>query len=154
MAVEKSQRRYLLILSCSKRKRPDPGLLPAIECYDGVNFRILRKFMHGKLLSHLDVLIISAKYGLLEASALIENYDEKLTRRRALELANEVSQKLDQHLSRGYLEVYINLGKLYWMTLSKSLLLPKVTVVFAYGGIGQKMSHMRTWLYKIREERA
>jgi hypothetical protein len=35
--------RYLLILACSQRKRPDPGLLPAIERYDGVNFRIFEK---------------------------------------------------------------------------------------------------------------
>ncbi|MFN8458221.1 MAG: hypothetical protein U0401_26815 [Anaerolineae bacterium] len=33
---DKSKR--LLILACSQRKRPDPGLLPAIERYDGGSF--------------------------------------------------------------------------------------------------------------------
>lgn len=30
----------LLILACSQRKRPDPGLLPAIERYDGPQFQV------------------------------------------------------------------------------------------------------------------
>jgi len=33
----------LLILACSARKRLDRSALPAIERYDGVNFRILKK---------------------------------------------------------------------------------------------------------------
>jgi len=150
-----ADRRYLLILSCSKRKRPDPGLLPAIERYDGVNFRVLRKVIREKPLSCLDVLVISAKYGLLEADTPIEDYNEKLTKRRALELVSEVSQRLDQYLSAGYLEVYVNLGQLYWITLSKSRLLSKMTVLSAYGSIGLRMSQMRSWLRKVsREERA
>lgn len=147
--AENAQPKYLLILSCSKRKRPDPGLLPAIERYDGVNFRVLRKFLQSKPLHCLDVLIISAKYGLIEASTPIENYDRELSRKRALELVNNVSDILDKYLSKGYSEAFINLGKLYLATLSKSSLLPKMAVLFAYGGIGQRMSQMRAWLYKV-----
>ena len=33
----------LLILACSARKRLEARALPAIERYDGVNFRILKK---------------------------------------------------------------------------------------------------------------
>jgi hypothetical protein len=33
----------LLILACSARKRLDKSALPAIERYDGVNFRVLKK---------------------------------------------------------------------------------------------------------------
>jgi hypothetical protein len=35
----------MLILACSRRKRPDEGLLPAIERYDGPAFRVLRHFL-------------------------------------------------------------------------------------------------------------
>jgi hypothetical protein len=35
----------MLILACSRRKRPDEGLLPAIERYDGPAFRVLRRFL-------------------------------------------------------------------------------------------------------------
>ena len=56
---------YLLILSCSQRKRKDPGFLPAIERYDGVNFRVIKKLgRQSRLLKNLDILIISAKYGI------------------------------------------------------------------------------------------
>ncbi len=34
----------LLILACSATKREGKTALPAIELYDGVNFRVLRKF--------------------------------------------------------------------------------------------------------------
>jgi cytoplasmic iron level regulating protein YaaA (DUF328/UPF0246 family) len=56
----------LLILACSARKRLDRSALPAIERYDGVNFRILKKLQREHAFPHdLDVLILSAKYGLL-----------------------------------------------------------------------------------------
>ena len=32
--VKTAESRYLLIISCSQRKRPDPKLLPALERYD------------------------------------------------------------------------------------------------------------------------
>jgi hypothetical protein len=68
MNAKKPERRYLLILGCSQRKRPDSGLLPAIERYDGVNFRILQKAKREEYLpENLDILILSAKYGLIEA---------------------------------------------------------------------------------------
>ena len=35
----------MLILACSRRKRPDEGLLPAIERYDGPTFCVLRRFL-------------------------------------------------------------------------------------------------------------
>ncbi len=35
--------RYVLILGCSGRKRVDPAPLLALDRYDGVNYRVLRK---------------------------------------------------------------------------------------------------------------
>ena len=71
---------YLLIVTCSQRKRPDPGLLPAIERYDGVHFRVLRKArQEGHWPANLDVLIVSTKYGLLDLDTAIENYDLRMT---------------------------------------------------------------------------
>jgi hypothetical protein len=65
---------YLLIVTCSQRKRSDLELLPALERYDGIFFRILRKALReGHWSGTLEVLIISAKYGLLELDTVIEN---------------------------------------------------------------------------------
>jgi hypothetical protein len=58
---------YLLIVSCSQRKRSELGPLPTLERYDGVHFRVLRKARReGYWPEKLNVLIVSARYGLLE----------------------------------------------------------------------------------------
>lgn len=76
-----SEARYLLIIACSGRKRTDSGLLPAIARYDGGHFRVLRKARtDGYLSNYLDVLILSAKYGLIEACKPIANYEQRMNR--------------------------------------------------------------------------
>jgi len=145
--------RCLLIVACSQRKRSAPGLLPAIERYDGVNFRVLRKAQReGYWPKNLDVLILSAKYGLLKSDTLIENYDLKMTPRWAIELRARVSADLDECLERTpYSEVFINLGKVYLaaLTLSKELRTMNGRVRYATGGIGEKMSQMKKWLQGV-----
>ncbi|MFC1975060.1 DUF6884 domain-containing protein [Chloroflexota bacterium] len=60
-----------LILSCSKAKRgTEEGNRAAINVYDGPMFRILRQYK-----PHLDVYILSARYGLIEAIHPILSYD-------------------------------------------------------------------------------
>lgn len=82
-----SQSRYLLIISCSQRKRSDSGLLPAVEWYDGVNFRVIRKAQReGYWPKNLDLLILSAKHGLLKPDVLLEDYDLRMTRERAFSI--------------------------------------------------------------------
>ena len=79
--------RSLRIVACSQRKRRDSGLLPAIERYDGLYFRVLRKARReGYWPANLDVLIVSAKYGLLELHTAIENYDLRMTPEQAMRL--------------------------------------------------------------------
>src|SRR3954470_6352658 len=67
--------RRLLILACSQRKNPAAGLLPAIDRYDGPAFRVLRKFLGEGPADPPVVLILSAKYGLIEAAQAIPDYD-------------------------------------------------------------------------------
>jgi queuine/archaeosine tRNA-ribosyltransferase len=66
-------------LTRTQRKRPEQGLLPAIERYDGVHFRVLRKAKReGYWPRNLEVLIVSAKYGLLELDPKAIPYGEIL----------------------------------------------------------------------------
>jgi hypothetical protein len=90
-----SEHTYLLIVTCSQRKRSDPGLLPALERYDGIFLRILRKALReGHWSGTLEVLIISAKYGLLELDTVIENYDLRMTIGQAKQLQPVVTPLL------------------------------------------------------------
>ncbi len=41
MIKDGTRTRRMLILACSRRKRPDEGLLPAIERYDELAFRVV-----------------------------------------------------------------------------------------------------------------
>src|SRR5438874_2572283 len=70
---------HLLILGCSDRKRAAKSKLPALDLYDGVNFRVLRAFLNQQgWPPGLCIKILSAKYGLIDATALIETYDQRL----------------------------------------------------------------------------
>lgn len=62
-AVHRPPGDRLLILSCSRRKRLDTDLLPAIERYDGPAFRVLRRFLRERPFEAPDVLILSAEHG-------------------------------------------------------------------------------------------
>jgi hypothetical protein len=102
--------------------------------------------------SSLDVLILSAKYGLLTADTPIEKYDQRMTQERALQLQRIVAEELDDRLtSIRYDEVFVNLGQMYQVALALSLELPCLgaRVHYARGGIGEKMAQMKRWLHLV-----
>jgi hypothetical protein len=145
-----SQPRRLLIMSCSQRKRPDDGLLPAIKRYDGPPFRVLRRFLKGQPTELLDVHILSAKFGLVAADQPIPNYDQRMTPARAKELNPEVITRLRYLLnSQPYQSVCFCMGQDYLRALDgyDTLISSKTTVKIATGSSGRKLSELHGWLY-------
>lgn len=148
----------LLIISCSQCKVSTPGVLPAIDRYDGPTYRTLRKFCPDGLPPlDLDVVIISAKYGFLRSKQLIENYDRRMTAKRADELRPKVQARLKELIQDksecpfslgAYDQVFINLGKTYMRTL-EGFHWGLLSTLEASGGIGQKTSQMKAWLERI-----
>ncbi|MCS7012130.1 MAG: hypothetical protein NZM05_00680 [Chloroherpetonaceae bacterium] len=147
--------RRLLIISCSDRKRSSKGKLPAWERYDGVSFRLLKKLQRENAFpKNLDVLILSAKHGLLSPETWIDDYDLKMTAARAFELAPSVSRQLDRLLRREkYADVFVNLGKAYFSALALSEELPKLNLTCAQGGIGSRMKQMKAWIFQSEVRR-
>ena len=141
---------YLLIMTCSQRKRSAPELLPALERYDGIFFRILRKALRERHWSDtLKVLIISAKYGLLELDTVIENYDLRMTIGQAKQLQPVVAPLLIKRVTAlAYTEIFLNVGKTYYEAIEgwNTALPHDTTVIYASGGIGQRAQQMRHWL--------
>jgi len=141
--------RLLLIVSCSQRKRSEPGLLPAIERYDGVYFRLLRKAQReGYWPENLDALILSAKYGLIDQVTPIDSYEQRMTRNQATQLKIQTIQTLQTFARRtSYSEVYVDLGQDYRYAVEG---LPQVfdnsLVTYANGRIGQRLAQLRNWL--------
>ena len=147
-----SQRKRLLLVSCSKRKRPLKGAIPAIDLYDGPQFRLLRRYLD---IPNLDIYIISAKYGLIESSECIEFYDLKMTVKRAKELRDDVTRILKSILEKNlYTEVLINLGRDYLQVLDgfreKLINDHNCKVVMIEGRIGERLSKMKNWLESLK----
>jgi len=78
----------LLILGCSATKLAELQPLPALIRYDGPWYKDFRKHVRERAWpASLDVAILSAEHGLIGALSPITNYDRRMTRDRAAELA-------------------------------------------------------------------
>ncbi len=152
-STEKAKRdrgkRYLLILPCSKKKR-DIAAAPAIELYNGPFYQILRKYR----LPNLDVLILSAKYGLIPASKTISAYDQKMTNQRALELSGNVRRELDNVITKcQYKHILVNLGKTYMEAFCAcNDVLDQCDTSYVTGPIGKRLHQLKDWLIHLQEE--
>lgn len=142
--------RMLLILGCSARKRSTPEMLPAIERYDGPLYRVLRKCLReGTAPPVLDVLIISARYGLLRAADQVECYDQRMTGARASHMREEIGTRIAAELSgKRYSRAHISLGSHYLAALGGVEQVSGYVgqVSLATGGIGQRLAQLRAWL--------
>lgn len=141
--------KYLLILPCSKRKRVvSEGR--AVDVYDGPFIRVVRKEAVGEL----HILILSAKYGLIDQDYYISNYDQIMTSSRALTLQEETAHRLQVYLDRNnFKQIYINVGKTYALALegAKSVL-DRHQVIWGSGEIGERLHQLKRWLRSLKGE--
>src|SRR6185369_6280849 len=83
----------LLILGCSATKRRDPGAMPAIERYDGPMWRTLRAALSEiRPVDRPRVAVLSAEHGFIPSLMPIADYDRRMDRARAAELAADPLQ--------------------------------------------------------------
>jgi hypothetical protein len=140
---------HLLLLGCSDRKRAVKGRFPALGLYDGVNFRVLRTFLRERgWPPGLCVKILSAKYSLINATDLIETYDQRLDLCTARKKNGEVLKAL-KTVGRPA-SVFVNLGQDYLPAVDGiDRLFRKARIFYAEGGIGLKMAQMKRWLNSL-----
>lgn len=142
----------LLLISCSGTKKQTPGALPALERYDGTTYKVIKKAKReGYWPEDTDIFIISAKYGLISEYTAIEDYDQKMTPARALELQSEVSRALDSLLQeKNYQNIFINMGMTYTASLDHSSEIQQARqnhkLQEAAGGIGERLQQTKAWL--------
>jgi len=142
--------RSLLIVSCSQRKRSDPGLLPAIDRYDGPTFRVLRRFLKEQPSAPLDIFILSAKFGLISHNQPIPNYDQRMTPSCAQELQPSVMSELRHILSsQSYQKFCICMGKDYLLALDgyNTLISSDLSIKVVASSPGKKLAELHSWLY-------
>lgn len=121
-----------------------------MDLYDGVNYRTIKKLKReNKFPKNVDMAIISAKYGLIRPKEKIEYYEQRITKQRVKELHIDVLPKLKRIITNNnYDEIFVNLGKDYLPVIDgfEKFVPSDTRIIYAKGGIGQKMSQMKKWL--------
>jgi hypothetical protein len=141
---------YVLILGCSQKKNESRSPSPAIHLYDGVNYRVLRKVLAERgWPPGLQIKILSAKHGLIDATTLIKPYDVRLDEMTAKRINNKTLEELK--CIQSPISIFVNLGKDY-MPAVRGIqdAFPNSKIIFAHGPIGMKMQSMKRWLYQLR----
>lgn len=136
----------LLLVSCSQTKRPDAGLMPAYERYDGPAYKVLRCWMRQNPYWQ-DVLLIwilSGRYGLISGDVCIADYDQRMTGAFAAKLRIPVTGALQ---SIAPSRCFISLGAMYRLALPEPL---PFQAQMAIGGIGQRLTQLKDWLGGIQ----
>jgi Family of unknown function (DUF6884) len=140
----------MLILACSRRKRSDERLLPAIERYDGPAFRVLRRFLREGSANAPSVLILSAEYGLIAHNLRIAAYDRVMSPARARELRPLVLAKLNRIFStQAPQDILVFAGRSYLTALGTDGASPIAgyEVRVCRGTLGRKLSELHDWLH-------
>ena len=130
----------LLIMACGKVKKDEPG--KAINVYDGPSFKVVRKYLKTGN-NHLDVKIISAKYGLIDSKDRISPYDLKMGTKSAKIYGNIYALDL-KDLALKYDEIFLLGGKNY-----QSIVPVELDIKRAAGKIGEQLSQLKAWLNDV-----
>jgi hypothetical protein len=143
----------LLILGPSFRRNSSNGVLPAIQRYDGLFYRIARKYL--KEVRNVDVLVMKDNLTLVNAKTRLSYAPPKGQKWTGQSISEEDAEKarvsneivLSKKIKKGgYSEVFVAMGKKYAEALP-DLLQYNVKVVFpTRGGIGPKAQVLKEWL--------
>lgn len=124
--------------------------MPAIEIYDGVFYRILKRAFQNdiELKNKLDIYILSAKYGIISTTFPILPYDLKMTK----EISKNLLQDNTSRLSKIVLESSPNkivsvMGKTYRESIDWTKM--PVRSEFISGEIGIMQSKFKNWLLAL-----
>ncbi len=141
---------YFLLLSCSNKKKPFPSPVKAVDLYNGVFFSVYKKALRNNpcLKSNLKLLIISAKYGLIEDSEFISFYDLKMSSESASRQRHNNTSKLQALIERDHPQsLTVVMGKTYMQSIDLSDI--KIPIKIVNGEIGIMLHGLKEWLGAI-----
>ena len=120
--------------------------MPALDLYDGYFFRIIKKAVRAnRFQSELDIIIISAKHGVVEPDDHIGYYDQEMDTERANELNDKIIDAIaSKVVEHEYEKVWVNLGKDYMPAMDGIDEAVDVPVLHIEGsGIGMKGKQLK-----------
>lgn len=134
----------LLVLGCSATKRAAAEPLPAIARYDGPWYQDFRKHVRfSRWPEQLDVAILSAEHGAIGALTPIHDYDRRMTRERAAELAPKLAPIICAWANK-YTSIQLCLGESYLPAFPEQFVTSNATVF--KGPIGLKRQQLGAYL--------
>ena len=149
------RKRRLLVLGPSFRRRKDSGLLSALERFDGLFFRVARKYLGS--VRDVDVVVMVDDLTLVDGDAPLafrepegSEWGKQKFSKEVLEKAKAQNEEfLKKKLKNGrYSEVYLAMGKQYAEALP-DLERYGVKIVFpTSGGPGPKAQALKEWIMK------
>jgi hypothetical protein len=136
-------------MACSSRKIRTSTRVAAIERYDGVAFRVVKRLQRiGRFPEDVDLIILSAKHGLISQDEPIQDYDVRMTAslaRQQVEQNHAFLRKLIRN--SGYREVFISAGQAYVPALQPFQAWKKrIPVTLNRGRIGIQLKTLKNWL--------
>src|SRR5690242_5623407 len=150
MTTARPHRSALLVIACSRRKVAGRRRARAWDLYDGRVFQVLKKALRGaeRWQESIDVLIISAHYGILRPNRIITTYDERITPALVREQGDRWARAFREAVAGHYYRaVHVNLGRAYRRALPDlRRLFPQVEIDWAAGGIGTRNAQTRRWV--------
>ncbi|MEM2466757.1 MAG: hypothetical protein QXZ47_05670 [Candidatus Bathyarchaeia archaeon] len=151
------RKRRLLVLGPSFRRRREGGLLPALERFDGLFYRVARKYLSS--VKDVDVVVMVDDLTLVDGDKPLAYREPVGSEWGKQKFSKEVLDKaraknedfLRKRLKNGrYSEVYLAMGRRYAEALP-DLEEYGVEVVFpTSGGPGPKAQALKEWIMRAR----
>jgi hypothetical protein len=151
-----SNKRRLLVLGPSFRRKQDEKLLPALERFDGIFFRVARKYLSRA--RDVDVVVMLDDLTLVDGSTPLayrrpegSEWGKQKFSKELLEKAKAVNEKFltEKLKSAQYSEVFLAMGKQHAKAIP-DLAKFGVKVIFpTTGGPGPKARALKQWLIGV-----
>lgn len=141
----------LILLSASRRRSNNPKTIPAIERYQGVYFRVLKKYLREGRLRNTDILIVSEKFGVLRPEDKVpyhKPFEGKLGKEEVQKARQANLTKLAEIFSKKrYSEIFVVCGREFQKLIEGFQNLTNTKVVFCEGaGLGPKAQNLKEWI--------
>jgi len=150
----------LVILPCSNTKASIQGRAAAEDRYQGQYYQVFNKWRHGRTSPEreVDLLILSAKYGLINPRSQIHDYDERLDKRPNGRFLKTLENDLFAYLKwRDYSNVLVLGGKAYRGQVVDILRVLNgqevidIEIESDSRRLGHQISRLKSWLQSIPE---
>ena len=143
-----------IIVSASTRIKKDPiEPIPALDRYDGIFFRVIKKYLREGRLENTDIIIVSEQLGVLLQNERIPYHKPIPGKWGPIVNKGKIEEKRRKNIARlneilkNYSTIYVNMGKGYLRLIDGFDDLTEAKIVYATGkGIGPKALHMKKWI--------